>query len=640
MVDAAAALLGLQTCSLVLLGWGQLGFLAGLTGLSLLLKRRQAPEKLLRMHGALTALLILWVTSLGLLSPLHATPLLAVTLGLAVSGLFLARRIETAVVIPFTLAAVLFTGFLPPGHLTALFAVAAGMLLFALASPVLEPLLGRWTDVSLEDARRALLLPALALSLLAAVPAAAAVLIDHDFSSLACLDVLIAGAVWMVAGYRLRWPSRFTMGALMASLGAHGALLFQIAETGSHPQAWLAVLTQALFVLIWLAARASRPGGQLDASMHNSLRGLTILHGVLGLAWMASAGTSATVEPLILLLSGLSLLWEGLADRKQEGTHHEGIDLGLTLAVLWLPVQILVGVPGSWSWLLVAGLTLAGLELGLLVFAARRSAGHWLARRSGMDLEDWDVLTALSLRGLVRVWLVLAAAAGLLFAGWEAAGPHPHDDGRPLPHPYRYRRLGPPPCLPRAAYPAAPPPARRAGRRPGQSGPGPDPRPLRARPGPAPLDRGLRPGLARPDRDPRPPPVAARLDARRRIRHRPGLSAGLLRWLSFAPWTDAALIALARLLVGRLPSSTPGATATLCYGWQMQAWAGLAVLHAFTAGWLYLGSGVAPYVILAVGAAQYALGAFYERKDPGASITPSCRFGWASGCPSRPALYP
>lgn len=626
LTEAAASFLGLYTGSPVLLGWGQLGFLAILTGLGVLLRRGQLSEKLLRTHGALTALMILWITSLGL-DGLHATSLLGVTLGLALLDLFWTRRIETAAVIPFVLAATLFKGFPPLKFLEAFGAAAAGMLLLALSSPVLDRLLARWTGASVETARRALLLPPMVISLIAAVPAAVVVLIDYGLSSLACMDILLAGAVWMVAGYRFRWPSRFAMGALVASLGAHGALLFQLTEAGLNPQTWLAALTQTLFVLFWLASRASRPGGRLDASMHVSLRTLAILHGFLGLVWIVDAGTGATIEPLILLLGGLALLWDSLVDRKQEGTRHEGIDAGLALVVLWLPIQILIGVSGPWSRLLIAGLTLVGLELGLLVFAARRSAGHALARRLGMDVEDWDVLTALSLRGLVRVWLVLAAAAGLLFAGWEVLVLTLTMTGvlfltrsgiegwaSRLAFPARLTLL---PLLQFAVLAAA----MTAGIRP---------------------DRDLIPALSSLDVILLPWLVACAL-AWRGLIEILGRRRSLRSWTlgvetvmavgyvlatsgpGLGTWGNAALIALAAgwAAVSFLDAKRDR---DAFYGWQMQAWAGLAVLHAFTAGWLYFGSGVAPYVLLAVGAAQYALGAWYERKDLGTSITPSCRF--------------
>ncbi len=49
--------------------------------------------------------------------------------------------------------------------------------------------------------------------------------------------------------------------------------------------------------------------------------------------------------------------------------------------------------------------------------------------------------------------------------------------------------------------------------------------------------------------------------------------------------------------------------------WAMQLWIGAAVLHAFTARWLHLTGGVAPYVLLATGAGLYALSAWWERTD-------------------------
>jgi hypothetical protein len=625
LTEAAASLLGLYTGSPVLLGWGQLGFLAVLIGLGVLLRRAQLPETLRRMHGALTALMILAITLLGLAGPFHATSLLAVTLGLALVGLYGTRRIETAAVAPFILAAVLLTGLLPAGYMEAFSAAAAGMLLLTLSSPILEFFLACWTGVSVEAARRVLLLPALALSLLAAVPAAAAIL-DYDFSPMAGIAILLTGAAWMVAGYRLESSSRFALGGLAASVGAHAALLFKLSEFDPSPTTWLALLTQAVFVLSWLAARASRPGGRLDASSQLGAQILAVLHGFAGLVWMVFAGTGATVEPLILLLAGVALLWDSLEDARQEGTRHEGIDAGLTLVVLWLPIQILIGVSGPWSRLLIAGLTLVGLELGLLVFAARRSAGHALARRLGMEVEDWNVLTALSLRGLVRVWLVLAAAAGLLFAGWEVLVLTLTMTGVLF-----LTRAGIEGWAPRLAFPArltllpllqlaVLAAAMTAGIRP---------------------DRDLIPALFSLDVILLPWLVACALawrglieilGRRRSLRSwtlgvETVLALGYLLATSGAglgTWANAALIALA---AGWAAISFLDAKRDrdALYGWQMQAWAGLAVLHAFTAGWLYFGSGVAPYVLLAVGAAQYALGAWYERKDLGASITPSCR---------------
>ncbi len=499
--NSAPFLVLLRNSGVILLGWNELGFFAILTVLAFLLRHRQAPERLQRLHGALMALLLLGVTVFALLDAPHGTALLAT-----------------------------------------------------------------------------------------------------------------AGTVGLLAGYGFRHPVTFLVGGLLLSAGAHGELLLRL--DGHSP--WTALLTQSLFVVSWLATR--RPG-----ELRGSLRVLAIFHGLLGLFWLAGAGINPTIEPLILLLGGFALLWEGLADRKLEGTRHEGIDLGLTLAVLWLPIQILINVEKSWSSLLVMGLTLVGLELGLLVFAARRSAGHGLARQLGMDLEDWDILTALSLRGLVRVWLVLAAAAGLLFAGWEVLVLT-----LTMTVVLFLTRTGIEGWAPRLAFPARLtllPLLHFAVLAATQGNPDRDLLPAFLDSGPALIPWIAAFGLSWRG-------LIELLGRRRSLRAwtlgvETAIALGyLLAFFDgspFAPWTDAALIALA---AGWAAVSFFDAKRDrdALYGWQMQAWAGLAVLHAFTAGWLYFGSGVAPYVLLAVGAAQYALGAFYEKRNLGASITPSCRF--------------
>lgn len=426
-----------------------------------------------------------------------------------------------------------------------------------------------------------------------------------------------AGAAGLLAGYYFRHSATSLVGGLMLSLAAHIELLFRL----EGPSVWTALLTQSLFVVSWLAARRLR-------ELRGSLRALAVFHGFLGLFWLAGAGINPTLEPLILLLGGIALLWEGLADRRLEGTRHQGIDLGMTLAVLWLPLQILINVERSWSSLLVTGLTLVGLELGFLVFAARRSAGHWLAKRLGMELEDWNILTALSLRGLVRAWLVLAVAAGLLFAGWEVLVLTLTMTGVLF-----LTRTGIEDWAPRLAFPArltllpllhfaVLAATTIAGSRPDR-----DLIPAIFDPGPALIPWIAACGLAWRG-------LIETLGRRRSLRSWTlgvetvialGYLLAFLDGSAFAPWMDAALIALAAgwAAVSFLDAKRDR---DALYGWQMQAWAGLAVLHAFAAGWLHFGSGVAPYVLLAVGAAQYALGAFYERKDLGASITPSCRF--------------
>jgi hypothetical protein len=60
-------------------------------------------------------------------------------------------------------------------------------------------------------------------------------------------------------------------------------------------------------------------------------------------------------------------------------------------------------------------------------------------------------------------------------------------------------------------------------------------------------------------------------------------------------------------------------------GWLMQAWVGLAVLHAYTAGWLHFGSAAGPYLLLALGACLYVTGALCARRPATRTLSGPCR---------------
>jgi len=102
-----------------------------------------------------------------------------------------------------------------------------------------------------------------------------------------------------------------------------------------------------------------------------------------------------------------------------------------------------------------------------------------------------------------------------------------------------------------------------------------------------------------------------------------GIVASVL-WEGYSSWGNAMLIAAA--LGWTAVAAIDGLRERSSrFGVSAQIWAGLAVLHGFTAGWLHLGHGVAPYVLLAVGAAEYGLGAWLEREERGPAFSPSCR---------------
>lgn len=427
--------------------------------------------------------------------------------------------------------------------------------------------------------------------------------------------LLAAGAVWIVTGYRLRWQGFVLLGGLMLSFGAHAQIWIEL--DGLSP--WTALVTQAFFVLSWLAAR--RP------SVRVSAQALTFLHGVVGILWLVKTAAASTVviEPLILLLAGLALLHDGLADRQ-----HESIDLGLALTLLWLPAHIFfAGWLPVWSTALIAGLVLAGLEVAFLAFLVRRAPGRSLARRYRLETDDWNVLAALSLRGVTKVWLVLAAAACVLFAGWDAlllalivVGvellTRTEVDGwaRRIAFPVRLALL---PMLQIAVLAAA-------GGDPGRDLP----------PALLSLHLALLPWIAIFG-------LTWRLlvDALGRTNRLGswrfaietltafGYLVAFTTDFGFDLWADLTLIVLAAGWVA-LSFFEGRRGLQPVHGWRMQIWGGLAVLHAFTAGWLHFGSGVAPYVLLAVGTAQYGLGALFERRGLGKVFTPSChRIGLA-----------
>jgi len=138
-----------------------------------------------------------------------------------------------------------------------------------------------------------------------------------------------------------------------------------------HQLLWLALLSQAGFVLCRLAAR--RKGTLLGASS----RALAVWHAALGALWLLDTLVRGrlTIEPLILLFAGLALLVDGLKARQRDVT-----SFGLGLLAAWLPVQA-GGMLVDWSRVSLATAFLAAvcagaLSLTLLILAARRGAGE------------------------------------------------------------------------------------------------------------------------------------------------------------------------------------------------------------------------------------------------------------------------
>jgi hypothetical protein len=373
-----------------------------------------------------------------------------------------------------------------------------------------------------------------------------------------------------------------------------------------------ALIAQAVFVLAWLAAHYSRPGGRIDSAIRPSAQGLAIVHAGLAVFLLTHAASvlAVTVEPLILLLLGLALLWDGFTGKE------EGIGLGLVLAVAWAPAQLLFWsrMP-SWSAALIAGLVLAGLEIAALILTLRRF---------GPTEDGPRVLLTLSLRHAAQVWLALAAAACLLFAGLDALLLALLMTGVlfllrtgiegwavRIAFPARLTLL---PLMQLAVLAAA-------GGHPSRDLPVAIlSYPLALLPWAAGLGllwRGLIEILGRRQTL---NPWSIVLSAVTIV----GYVAAFLAGARFSPGENLALIAAAAgwaaaFVFDGIRDGEPE------NGSAAQVWAGLILLQAFTAGWLHWGSGLAPWVLLAVGTAEYALGALLSRTERGAAFVPSCR---------------
>jgi hypothetical protein len=614
--------LGVSAHSLVLTGWKYLGFGTLLIALAALLDRSQAPERLRRTHGVLTALVLLAVT-FATLGSTGSALLLAAILTVVVAGLPFFRRIEPMAVAPFALAALAAAPF--DRNLPAVCAAGLATLALTLASRFVEPGLARITGASATSARRVLLAPA------ATVGAGLAMLTVFEMvfvrpSPLGGIDLLLVGALWMTAGYRVRSPFAFTIGGAILSVGAHTALM---QWQGGHVTGWTAFLTQAFFVFAWLLARETSGSGRLDPELHIGVRFLAFAHGALGLLWLGHAALEAGLasrmitEPLILLLLGLALVRDGVASER-----HEAIDFGLAALVAWVPFQILGLIPGlPWTTALVDGLAISGVVLGLLIAAVRRAPGRRMARHYEMETDEFVALLSVSLSGLQRFWRLAAVATCLLFAdppalvlslvvvGVElvarreiygltdldlrAAMPARlalipllqlavliQDGGAEtsLPLAILFHRLALLPCLALFAFAWSALTRTLLGK-----------------------DRSLR-------------AWTLALEAGTAL----GFGAAFLFQTHYLPWVDAGLIAVATGWI-TLAVLDARRERDAFDGWRAHVWGGLAVLHGFTAGWLHLGSPYAPYLLLALGVAEYALGAWLARTDLGPAFSDTCR---------------
>jgi hypothetical protein len=621
MGTAAASILGIHAGSPALIALGHLIFLAALSGAAATLRWGGMDERMRRTHAVALALHAAALTTLALLDPAGGLVVLPFILALTVLGVAASRRIEIVPVCHAVLAALVLCAGRALFGQAGLMTGPSLLLLGCVALAVLaighfgEAALARFLGAAEAEARKALVLPLVPVVLALGNYGLGAF---QDLQGAAA--VMLAGALLAGVAFRFRHAAGLTAGLVAVSLGAHVALYHQI----GRPSVGLAVLSQAGFVLCRLAARRK------ETLLGASARSLSVWHAALGGIWLldALAHGRVTIEPLILAFAGLALLVDGLKDRSRDAA---GSGLGLLAA--WLPVQAggvlagLKGVPLDTAFL--AAVCSGALSLTLLVLAARRGALEALLQELGLgtDLElGSDVRAELILRPLgklVRAQGALTILACLLFAGPFAALAAAALTGLVF-----FARMELAGRAPRAAVPLRPSLLLL----------------LQLAALPFALGNGR---------------LLIEVLLADGFSLLPLFALGLLIWRFTAdslgrrwtsePWATGAeaLLAIeygvAFLMRPPLGFATHLALLAAALGWSalagmaavrgrraadvwaMQAWGGIAVLHAFTAGWLELGSTAAPYVLLAAGAGFYALAAWWHRSERTAVLAGPCR---------------
>jgi hypothetical protein len=220
------------------------------------------------------------------------------------------------------------------------------------------------------------------------------------------LELVLAGAAAFVLACRVESAPLAAIAVLPCSAGLH-ALAVRVSAGGTSAEAVaLPAVSLTLFCASVLAARwcetaeaAARPALVASASGVG-----TLTHGAFGLLWLVGSATGAArlalldVRPLVLLAASAAFLDRGLRRRSSFE-----LTAGTALLAAWLPVQLWAAIESP-----TLALALSGTVLGAVLLLAERSARHEIC------------LLCRSAERVASAWLVVAAAACLVASGWRA----------------------------------------------------------------------------------------------------------------------------------------------------------------------------------------------------------------------------
>jgi hypothetical protein len=598
-----------------------LGFLIGLVAWSGLLRRVGGSERLRSVHAAISVVYLWCLAALAMADPIDPSWYLVILSGVGCAGIFISRCRELVLGAQFTLSALVLVvtqrvlG--EPHFVTSMTMCALGVttLLTILAGRLLDRPLDRVLKIGDGEMRRLLSAPAVVIAGAIGIWALAS---EGLRSGLGGIQLILAGAALVASGERLRTRSLPAVGGLLVATGLHVVAFDHLGSVTPL----LVLMTQGLAVLSLCAtAAASRLRDPVAALVRPAASALAVFHSLLGLHWLLYGAThwDLTVEPLILAILGLVIADLGLMKRSRAHLVLGGLTMGV-----FAQIQLLVIAEyPDWAVAVPASIIAAGLSLVPMMLFARLGIRGRLARSTGLEPLEFQQLVVAAVDILTVFWCVVSVAVCLFICNQAAVLLAATMVSLVL-----LQRL----ALRRAANLHEAFPLRLT---------------LVLLLQILLLTKGSRLDLipfALADGGFHLLPLTAALvlgwrmlvDGLGRRRELLGWSlsvegalAGFLMAAFLAQpvltgWAHVGIIAVALAMAalhvraGVVSGATP-------HAWAAQIWVGLAVMHGFTAGWLHLADGTAPWVLLAFGIAEYSLANLLSRSDLWSVFVAPCR---------------